>query len=190
MEFFDSPAVIGAFLTDVVEVLREGLLTLERAHVLAYRRRADEAGRVAAHLAVPGQPDPAAYLPSPEEFPLMRQTTDGQLLRIFIDDSDRYDGRPLYRAVVEKAQELGLANAIVLRAPMGFGTHRRVRSDRFPDYITELPVLIEIVDTAENVGRLLPFLDQAVPEGLITVEGVKILRWTGDTRPGGGAGVA
>jgi PII-like signaling protein len=190
MEFFDSPAVIGAFLADVVEVVHEGLLTLERAHVLVYRKRADEVGRVAAHLVVPGRPDPAAYLPSPEEFPLMRQTTDGQLLRIFVDDADQYEGRALYRAVVEMAQELGLANAIVLRAPMGFGTHRQVRSDRFPDYITELPVLIEIVDTPENVGRLLPFLDRAVPEGLITVEGVKILRWTRDAPPATSPGVA
>jgi PII-like signaling protein len=178
LEFFDSPRVIGAFLDDVVEVVREGLLTLERAHVLAYRRRADEAGRVAAHLAVPGRPDPADYLPSPEEFPVMRQATDGQLLRVFVDDTDQYEGRPLYRAVVEKARELGLSNAVVLRAPLGFGTHRRVRSDKFPDYITELPVLIEIAETPENISRLLPFLDAAVPEGLITVEGVKMLRRT------------
>ncbi len=178
LEFLDSPRAVGAFLADVVEVVPEGLLTLERAHVLAYRRRADEAGRVAAHLAVPGRPDPADYLPSPEEFPVMRQAVDGQLLRVFVDDADQYEGQPLYRAVVEKARELGLANAVVLRAPLGFGTHRRVRSDKFPDYITELPVLIELVDTAENIGRLLPFLDAAVPEGLITVEGVKMLRRT------------
>ncbi len=176
LEFLDSPRAVGAFLADVAEVVRVGLATLERAHVLAYRRRADEAGRVAAHLEVPGRPDPAAYLPSPEEFPVMRQATDGQLLRLFIDDTDTHAGRPLYRAVVEKARELGLANAVVLRAPMGFGAHGRVRSDRTPDYLTELPVLIEVVDTAENVARLLPFLDEAVPEGLITLEGVKVLR--------------
>jgi PII-like signaling protein len=179
MEFFDSPRAVGAFLADVAEVVRTGLATLERAHVLAYRRRADEAGRAAAHLELPGLPDQAAYLPSPEEFPVMRQATDGQLLRVFVDDADQYQGRPLYRVIVEKARELGLSNAIVLRAPMGFGTHRRVRSDRFPDYVTELPVLIEIAETPENVRRLLPFLDEAVPEGLITVEGVKMLRFGG-----------
>jgi PII-like signaling protein len=59
---------------------------------------------------------------------------------------------------------------------MGFGTHRRLHTDRFPDYVTDLPVLVEIVGTADEIVRLLPFLDEAVPEGLITIEGVKMLR--------------
>jgi len=183
IEFLDRPAVIGVFLADVVEVVHEGLLTLERAHVLAYRKRERDAGRVAAHLAVPGRPDPAAYLPSPEEFPVMRQTTDGHLLRIFVDDVDQFEGQPLYRAVVQKALDLGLANAIVLRAPLGFGTHGRVRSDRFVDYLPDLPILIEIADTPEKIAAILPFLDRAVTEGLITIEGVKMLRWTKENPP-------
>jgi len=77
---------------------------------------------------------------------------------------------------MEKARELGLSNAVVLRAPKGFGTHQRLHTDTFPDYVTELPVLIEVVGTAEEIARLLPFLDEAVPEGLITIEGVKMLR--------------
>jgi PII-like signaling protein len=100
LEFFDSPHAIGAFLPDVAEVVHDGLATLERAHVLAYRRRAAEAARFASHLEVPGRPDPAAYLPSPEEFPIMRTVADGQLLRIFIDDTDRYDGQQLYKAII------------------------------------------------------------------------------------------
>ena len=176
LEFFDSPHAIGAFLPDLVEVVHDGLATLERAHVLAYRRRAAEAARFASHLEVPGRPDPAAYLPDPEEFPIMRTTVDGQLLRIFIDDTDKFEGKQLYRAVIEKAHELGLTNAVVLRAPMGFGTHRRVHSDRFPDYVSDLPILVEVVGTPEEIVRLLPFLDEAVPEGLITIEGVKMLR--------------
>ena len=176
LEFFDSPRTIGAFLPDLVEIVRGGLATLERAHVLAYRRRSVQAARFATHLEIPGRPDPAAYLPSPEEFPIMRTTVEGQLLRVFIDDTDTFADKPLYRAVIEKAHELGLTNAVVLRAPMGFGTHRRVHTDRFPDYVTDLPVLVEIVGTAEEIARLLPFLDDAVPEGLITIEGVKMLR--------------
>ena len=105
----------------------------------------------------------------------MRTAVDGQLLRVFIDDADTFGGQPLYRAVVEKARELGLSNAVVLRAPKGFGTHRRLHSDAHPDYVTELPVLVEVVGTAQEIGRLLPFLDEAVPEGLLTIEGVKML---------------
>src|SRR5207249_1270156 len=95
--------------------------------------------------------------------------------RIFIDDADTYGHQPLYRAVIEKARELGLSNAVVLRAPKGFGTHHRLHTDASPDYATELPVLIEVVGTVEEIARLLPFLDEAVPEGLITTEGVKML---------------
>jgi PII-like signaling protein len=175
LEFFDSPRVIGGFLPDLVEVVRHGLATLERAHVLAYRRRAAEAAGFASHL-VPGRPEPAAYLPSPEEFPIMLTAVDGQLLRIFVDDTDTFEGQPVYRAIVGKAHDLGMTNAVVLRAPMGFGTHRRVHTDRFPDYVTDLPVLVEVVGTAEEIARLLPFLDEAVPEGLVTIEGVKMLR--------------
>jgi PII-like signaling protein len=152
--------------------------------VLAHRRRADEAARVAPRLAVPGRPEAGEYLPGPEEFPLMRTAVDGQLLRVFIDDADVYGGHPLYRAVIEKAHELGLSNAVVLRAPKGFGTHQRLHSDAHPDYVTELPVLIEVVGTVEEVARLFPFLDEAVPEGLITIEGVKMLRPAGEPREG------
>lgn len=109
----------------------------------------------------------------------MRTAIDGQLLRIFIDDTDKFETLPLYRAVLDKARELGLSNAVVLVASKGFGTHQRLHSDSFPDYITELPMLIEVVGTAEEIGRLLPFLDEAVPEGLITIEGVKMLRPSG-----------
>ena len=105
----------------------------------------------------------------------MRTAADGQLLRVFIDDADTYGHQPLYRAVLEKARALGLSNAVVLRAPKGFGTHQRLHTDSSPDYVTELPVLVEVVGTPEEIGRLLPFLDEAVPEGLITIEGVKML---------------
>lgn len=176
LEFFDNARAIGAFLPDVLDVIRDGLATLERAHVLAYRRPSSQAKRFAHHHAEIERPDPAIYLPGPEEFPIMRTAVDGQLIRIFIDDNDTFQGQPLYQAIVETARTLGLTNAIVLRSPMGFGSHRRIHTDRFPDYITGLPVLIEIVGTPEEIARLLPFLDDAVPEGLVTIEGVRMLR--------------
>lgn len=178
-EFLDSPDAIGEFLGDVVRVVPHALLTMERVHALAHRRRAEEAATVASHLEAIGRSEPDSFLPDPEEFPIMRTAIDGQLLRIFIDDTDKFETLPLYRAVLDKARELGLSNAVVLVASKGFGTHQRLHSDSFPDYITELPMLIEVVGTAEEIGRLLPFLDEAVPEGLITIEGVKMLRPSG-----------
>lgn len=176
LEFLDSPGVICSFLTDVVGIVPVGLATLERVKVLAYRRKTVQRTQLAEHLAKPDPDGHILHLPSPEEFPIMRTTIEGQLLRVFVDDTDTFEGKQLYRALIEKAHDLGMTNAVVLRAPMGFGTHRRIHTDRFPDYITDLPILVEIVGTAQEVARILPFLDEAIPEGLVTLEDVRMLK--------------
>ena len=107
----------------------------------------------------------------------MKLSEEGQLLRIFIGESDTWKGQPLYRAIVLKARELGLAGATVLKGPMGFGANSRVHTANLVDLSTDLPIVIEIVDSAAKVQSLLPFLDEAVTEGLITLEGVRILRY-------------
>jgi hypothetical protein len=176
LEFLDSRAAIGSFLPDVVEVVTAGLATLERVRILAHRRQPGVSSQFGPHLATSGEANDAAFLPNSEEFPIMRKAADGQLLRIFIDEGDTFDGKTLYRAVLDKARSLGMTNAVVLRASMGFGTHRKVHTDRSPEYVSDLPILVEIVGTAEEIDRLLPFLDEAIPEGLITIEDVKMLR--------------
>jgi uncharacterized protein len=175
LEFLDSSSAIGSFLADVAQVVPRALATVEPAHVLAYRKRAADAAWLAPHLKSQGQTVSPALLPGPEEFNAMRTAVDGQLLRIFVDDTDTFQDQPLYKAILAKTCELGLSNAVVLRAPKGFGTHRRLHSDSSPDYAAELPLVIEVVGTTEEIGRLLPFLDEAVPEGLITLEGVTML---------------
>jgi uncharacterized protein len=172
VELFDDPKKIGAFLSVVDEVVVEGLATLERAHVLAQRRRDDTRP---AGLAVPAAPGPFANLPAPEEFPIMNRTEEGQLLRIFIDNSDQCGDERLYKIILRKAHDLGLTWAAVLRPEAGFGTHRRFHSTR-GEFVLDEPILIEIVDSAEKIQGLLPFLDEAVSEGLITIEGVRLLR--------------
>lgn len=177
IEFVDSPQAIGRFLATVETVLPEGLATLERGHVLLYRQNRAEAERAAMRLDLPGPVTAFSTLPSPEEFPVMKLSENGQLLRIFIGESDVWHGEPLYRAIVQKARELGLAGATVLRGPMGFGANSRVHTARLLDLSTDLPIVIEIVDVADKVEALLPFLDEAVAEGLITIEGVRVLRY-------------
>jgi PII-like signaling protein len=98
-------------------------------------------------------------------------------LRVFIGASDVHNGQPLYRAIVMKARELGLAGATVLRGPMGFGANSRVHTSKLLELSTDLPILVEIVDTAEKIQSLLPFLDEVVSEGLITIEAVRVLRY-------------
>jgi PII-like signaling protein len=169
LEFLDSPTAIGSFLPDVVEVVKDGLATLETVQVSAHRRRTPEASEFRAHVSNPA-------VPHSEVPPVMQKSINGQLLRIFVDESDKLGDKPLYRGLIDKAWELGMSNAIVLRASTGFGTHKKVHTDRSPDYVSDLPILIEIVGTTEEIGRFLPFLEKVVPEGLITVEDVKFLR--------------
>ncbi|MEW6298931.1 MAG: DUF190 domain-containing protein [Thermodesulfobacteriota bacterium] len=111
----------------------------------------------------------------------MQSSEEGILLRIFIGESDVWEGVPLYRAIVLKAQELGMAGATVLRGGMGFGAHSRVHTNKLLELSTDLPVVIEIVDTPERITALLPVLDQMVGEGLITLENVRVLRYRRDT---------
>ena len=107
---------------------------------------------------------------------------DGILLRVFIGESDRVDGRPLYEAVVRKVRELGLAGATVLRGTEGFGAHSVIHKAHLLEMSSDLPIVIEVVDSAERVRALLPHLDDMVSEGMITMENVRILAY----RSGGG----
>jgi PII-like signaling protein len=142
-----------------------------------YRHEGRSVARAEERLAVPGSVPELSTLPSPEEFPVMNLSENGRLLRIFIGESDTWEGEPLYRAIVLKAKELGLAGATVLHGAMGYGANSRLHTTRLLELSTDLPVVVEIVDTAAKVEALLPFLDQVVAEGMITIEAVKVLRY-------------
>lgn len=110
----------------------------------------------------------------------MKLPDEGVLLRIFIGESDMYEGRPLYEKIVEKARTLGLAGATVLRGIMGFGAASRVHTAKLLRLSEDLPVVIEIVDTKEQIDKLLPFLDETVTEGLVTMERAHIIKYRHD----------
>lgn len=107
----------------------------------------------------------------------MKIPEDGYLLRIFIGESDRWHGAPLYEAIVMKARELGLAGATVLRGPMGFGANSRVHTAKILRLSEDLPVVIEIVDAKTKLDELLPYIDQMVQEGLVTLESVQVIKY-------------
>ena len=100
---------------------------------------------------------------------------NGVLLRIFIGESDRFDQKPLHEAIIQTARTSGLAGATVLRGTEGFGSHSVVHKTGSLEMSTDLPIVIEIVDTEEKIKTLLPHLQPMVPEGLITMEYVMIL---------------
>ena len=108
---------------------------------------------------------------------MTRMQGEGKLLRIFIGESDTWHGRPLYEAIVARVREEGLAGATVLRGIEGFGAHSRIHSSRILRLSEDLPVVVEIVDTAENVDRVLPLLDAMVSEGMVTLERVEVIAY-------------
>ena len=107
----------------------------------------------------------------------MKIPEQGKLLRIFIGESDRWHRQPLYEALVLKARELGLAGATVLRGPMGFGASSRLHTSKILRLSMDLPIVIEIVDQEERINLLLPFLEDMVQEGLVTLEDVRVLKY-------------
>src|SRR5712672_520162 len=92
------------------------------------------------------------------------------LLRIFIGESDRYEHRPLYEAIVLKERELHLAGATVLRGPMGFGKSSRLHTTKILRLSMDLPLVIEIVDSEEKIQEFLPVLNPMMSGGLVTLE--------------------
>jgi PII-like signaling protein len=112
----------------------------------------------------------------------MQIPTDAVLLRIFIGESDRWEHKPLYEAIVLKARELHLAGATVLRGPMGFGRASRLHTAKILRLSMDLPLIIEIVDSEESINAFLPELDKMITGGLVTLEKVKVLHYRGEAR--------
>jgi uncharacterized protein len=102
---------------------------------------------------------------------------DGALLRIFLGESDRHGHHPLYEAIVLKARESGLAGVTVLRGVMGFGKHSILHTTKILRLSEDLPMVIEIVDSADKIEGFLPVLDGMIKDGLITLERVKVLHY-------------
>ena len=99
---------------------------------------------------------------------------EGSLLRIFIGESDKHEGVALYEWIVRKARQQGLAGATVLRGLEGFGAHSRVHTAKILRLSTDLPIVVEIVDSLEKIEAFLPAVDGAIREGLATLERVQI----------------
>ena len=99
------------------------------------------------------------------------------LLRIFIGESDKWEHKPLYEAIVLKAREQHLAGATVLRGPMGFGKASRLHTAKILRLSMDLPIVIEIVDSEENINSFLPVLKPMIGGGLVTMEKVKVVHY-------------
>ena len=107
----------------------------------------------------------------------MTLPSEAQLLRIFIGESDRFDGQPLYEAIVTRARAEHLAGATVLRGLMGFGAHSRMHTAKVLRLSEDLPIVIEIVDAPEKIRAFLEILSPMIGSALVTLETVKVLSY-------------
>ena len=107
----------------------------------------------------------------------MKVSEDAVLLRIFIGESDKIKGKPLYEQIVKEARRLDMAGATVLRGIMGFGADSRMHSTKLLTISEDLPVVIELVDRKEKIDKLMPFIDAHINEGLVTRETVHVIKY-------------
>jgi len=115
----------------------------------------------------------------------MRIPREGQLLRIFVGESDRWKGRPLFEAIVKEARHQGLAGATVFRGFEGFGARSRIHTSRILRLTEDLPILVEIVDAEDKIQGFLPVLDDMVQEGLVTIEKATVIFYRAGEAPAG-----
>ena len=114
----------------------------------------------------------------------MKLQGTGKLLRIFIGESDTWHGKPLYQAIVQAVRKAGLAGATVVRGIEGFGAESHLHTARILRLSEDLPVLIEIVDTDENIRAILPSLDEMIADGLVTLETVEVIAYRPSSESG------
>ncbi len=105
----------------------------------------------------------------------MKLLQDGNLLRIFIGESDKFEGMPLYEWIVKRARERNLAGATVLRGLEGFGARSRIHTTKILRLSEDLPIVVEIVDSLDKINEFLPLIDDAMKEGLVTLEKVQVI---------------
>ena len=107
----------------------------------------------------------------------MKLPSEAQLLRVFIGESDKYHGHPLYEEIVRAARKRGMAGATVLRGILGFGANSRIHTAKILRLSEDLPLVIEIVDKPERIEEFLPELDSMIKEGLITLEKAQVIAY-------------
>jgi PII-like signaling protein len=111
---------------------------------------------------------------------MIDENTNGIKLRIYIGESDVWEGKNLYEAIVLKARELKLAGATVFHGVMGFGANSHIHTTHVLRLSEDMPVVIEVIDTAENIDKLMPFIQQTVKQGLVTHEKINVKFYKGN----------
>jgi PII-like signaling protein len=112
-----------------------------------------------------------------KESPQMKETFAGRMVRIHFGEDDRWQGKPLHEAIIAKCKELEIAEAVVFRGIEGYGSGSRIRRTGHFTFSKDAPIQLSIIDTEDQIARLLPFLDAMVEEGLVVTSAVEVIRY-------------
>ena len=118
----------------------------------------------------------------------MKEQFSARMLRIHFGEDDRWQGKPLHEAIVARCKELSIAEVIVFRGIEGYGSGSRIRRSGHWSFSKDAPIQVSIIDTAEQINRLLPFLDGAVEEGMVATSAVEVIRYRREGQEGSATG--
>ena len=111
----------------------------------------------------------------------MKEQFSARMLRLHFGEDDRWQGKPLYEAIVARCVDLDIAEVIVFRGIEGYGSGSRIRRSGHWSFSKDAPIQLTIVDTADQIALLLPFLDEVIEEGLISASNVTAVRYSRQT---------
>ncbi|HLY40059.1 MAG TPA: DUF190 domain-containing protein [Terracidiphilus sp.] len=113
----------------------------------------------------------------------MKEQFTARIVRIHFGEDDKWQGKPLHEAIVAKCKELGIAEAIVFRGIEGYGSGSRIRRSGYWTFSKDAPIQLSIIDTEEQIAKILPFVDAMVQEGLVAISNVEAVRYTREPSP-------
>ena len=158
IEAVDTEENINRVLPDVYAVVEKGMVELTDTNVVKYQTQPRTGGK--------------------EEMERMKLEGRAKMLRVIISEDDEWEGEPLYEAIVKRLVLTGIAGATVYKAIAGYGPHKRYHKKKTLATHGELPILITIMDTEENINKALPILDEMVQEGIVALSDVNVIKYT------------
>jgi PII-like signaling protein len=118
----------------------------------------------------------------------MRLEGNARMLRVHFGEDDRFEGAPLYEAIIHACRELDIAGATVYRGIEGFGASTRIHRAHFWSLSSDAPIMVTVIDSEDKIRTLLPVLDRMVTEGMIAISNVEVIKYTHQPRHQGGSG--
>jgi PII-like signaling protein len=158
IEVVESEDIINSVLPDVYHVVEKGLVEVSDTSVIKSRPKAPAVKEMEGeHMKLEGK---------------------AKMLRIMISEDDTWEGEPLYEAIVKRFIVNDIAGATVHKAIAGYGPHRRYHKKKTLSAHGELPILITVIDTEENINKVIPVLDNMVNEGIVILSDVNVIKYT------------